>query len=384
WGIGRADPRGRAREQAGRPVHRRRIHPTAPEGLRRLPCHRRPRIRRHHRAHPRGRGSTADGLEYPRRPRLGGPRDPQRGLAVTEPGVANHPGRADHPVPPAPRPHHHPDLRNHRHPARHPPPGAAELPAGILDHEPDPAQGAPPVLPGSPDVPHLGFCQYPAGARAPLDDGDAAQVPPRRAVQLIEANRPYAIAIVPTMLRRLLEAVPEGMDPGTKVIAASGEPIPPQIVEKTFEKFGPALYNLYGSTEVSWATIANPDDLQRHPNTAGKPPMATVVKVLDEDFRECPDGVVGRIYVANNMMFEGYTRPGKDKETHEGMIATGDLGYWEDGLLFVSGRSDDMVVSGGENVYPTDTEHIIGTLPEILEVCVQGVPDDEFGQALCA
>lgn len=207
---------------------------------------------------------------------------------------------------------------------------------------------------------------------------------PEDAVQLIEANRPYAIAIVPTMLRRLLEAVPEGMDPGTKVIAASGEPIPPQIVEKTFEKFGPALYNLYGSTEVSWATIANPGDLQRHPNTAGKPPMATVVKVLDEDFRECPDGEVGRIFVANNMMFEGYTRPGKDKETHEGMIATGDLGYWEDGLLFVSGRSDDMVVSGGENVYPTDTEHIIGTLPEILEVCVQGVPDDEFGQALCA
>lgn len=207
---------------------------------------------------------------------------------------------------------------------------------------------------------------------------------PATAVQMIEANRPYAIAIVPTMLRRLLDAVPQNWTPGTEVIAASGEPIPPQVVTRTVEKFGPVLYNLYGSTEVSWATIATPQDLAQYPNTAGKPPLGTTIKILDEDNHECPPETIGRVFVANDMLFEGYTRPGKDKETFEGMVATGDLGYWKDGLVFVSGRSDDMIVSGGENVYPTDTEHIVGTLPEVVEVAVQGVPDEEFGQALCA
>lgn len=207
---------------------------------------------------------------------------------------------------------------------------------------------------------------------------------PVEAVRLIEANRPYAIAIVPTQLRRMLDAVPDNFNPGTTIIATSGEALPPNVIKQTFEKFSPVLYNLYGSTEVSWATIAQPEDLEKYPRTAGKPPLATEIKVLDEDNRECTEEEIGKIFVKNQMMFDGYTRPGTDKETFDGMIATGDLGYWKDGYLFIAGRSDDMIVSGGENVYPQETENVINSMPEVREAAVRGVEDDTFGQALCA
>jgi fatty-acyl-CoA synthase len=207
---------------------------------------------------------------------------------------------------------------------------------------------------------------------------------PVDAVKLIEANRPDAIAIVPTMLRRLLAAVPDDFNPGTRVITACGEALPPAVIEETTRKFGKVLYNLYGSTEVSWASIAKPEELAEHPTTAGKPPMATVLKIFDDNGTELPEGEIGRIFVGNDMLFEGYTRPGVDKETIQGLVATGDLGYYQDGLLYIAGRSDDMIVSGGENVFPQETEDILYGLPEVEEVHVHGVDDDDFGQSLCA
>lgn len=207
---------------------------------------------------------------------------------------------------------------------------------------------------------------------------------PKAAVKLIERTRPYAIAIVPTMLRRLLEATPDNFDSGVKVIATSGEALPPTVIEQTFQKFGDVLYNLYGSTEVSWASIARPEEMREHPRTAGKPPMATTLKIYGDDGIELPEGEIGRIFVKNDMLFEGYTRPGTDKEMIDGMVATGDLGYYQNGLLFIAGRSDDMIISGGENVYPQETEDVINTLEDVRESAVRGVEDPDFGQALCA
>ena len=207
---------------------------------------------------------------------------------------------------------------------------------------------------------------------------------PEAALKLIEKTRPYAIAIVPTMLNRLLRVTPDNFDSGVKVIATSGEALPPKVLEQTFEKFGDVLYNLYGSTEVSWASIARPEEMKKHPRTAGKPPMATTLKILDDDGNELPDEGIGRIFVKNDMLFEGYTRPGTDKEIIDGMVATGDLGYYKDGLLFISGRGDDMIVSGGENVYPQETEDVINAFDEVEESAVRGVEDEQFAQALCA
>ena len=112
--------------------------------------------------------------------------------------------------------------------------------------------------------------------------------------------------------------------------------------------------------------------------------MATTLKILDDNGKELPEGEIGRIFVKNDMLFEGYTRPGSDKEIIDGMVATGDLGYYSEGLLFISGRSDDMIVSGGENVFPQETEDVVNSMDCVAESAVRGVEDAEFGQALCA
>ena len=150
------------------------------------------------------------------------------------------------------------------------------------------------------------------------------------------------------------------------------------------DAFGEVLYNLYGSTEVAWATIATPEDLRAAPGTAGRPPMGTIVKLLDGDGREVRPGEGGRIFVANEMMFDGYTGGG-GKEIVGGLMSTGDVGHFDrDGRLFVDGRDDEMIVSGGENVFPREVEDLLADHESIEEVAVVGCPTSEFGQRLKA
>jgi fatty-acyl-CoA synthase len=150
------------------------------------------------------------------------------------------------------------------------------------------------------------------------------------------------------------------------------------------DAFGETLYNLYGSTEVAWATVAGPADLRAAPGTAGRPPRGTVVKILDDDGAELPAGASGGIFVGSEMLFEGYTGGG-DKDRRNGLMATGDVGHFDpNGRLFIDGRDDDMIVSGGENVFPGEVEDLLAGVAGVREVAVVGVPDDEFGQRLRA
>jgi fatty-acyl-CoA synthase len=187
------------------------------------------------------------------------------------------------------------------------------------------------------------------------------------------------------MLARMLAAEPEGplANPELRVIASSGSAIGSRLTLDVLDRFGPVLYNLYGSTEVAAATIADPDDLQQAPNTAGRVPLGVVVEILDDDGRPLPDGEVGRIFVGGSLRFDGYT-DGGNKEQQRGLLSSGDIGYFRDGLLFVEGRDDDMIVSGGENVFPIEVEELLHDHPAITDVAVVGVPDDEFGQVLAA
>jgi acyl-CoA synthetase (AMP-forming)/AMP-acid ligase II len=150
------------------------------------------------------------------------------------------------------------------------------------------------------------------------------------------------------------------------------------------DHFGENLYNLYGSTEVAWATIATPEDLRAAPGTAGLPPRGTVVKIVDEDGEEVESGKTGRLFVGNEMAFEGYTGGG-GKEELEGLLSSGDVGHFdEQGRLFIDGRDDEMIVSGGENVFPREVEDLLSSHEAVKEVAVIGVDDEEFGQRLKA
>ncbi len=207
-------------------------------------------------------------------------------------------------------------------------------------------------------------------------------------LRAVAQHRASALALVPVMLQRILDLGPETIArydlSALKIIALSGSALPGEMATRAMDAFGEVLYNLYGSTEVAWATIATPEDLRAAPGTAGRPPVGTVVKLLDADGREAPRGQGGRIFVANELMFEGYTGGG-GKEIVGGLMSTGDVGHFdEDGRLFVDGRDDEMIVSGGENVFPREVEDLLSDHGEIEEAAVVGVDDEEFGQRLKA
>ena len=197
-----------------------------------------------------------------------------------------------------------------------------------------------------------------------------------------------ALIVVPVMLQRMLEAVAQrAVDPDTaslRVIAVSGSALPGPLALRVMDAFGDVLYNLYGSTEVAWATIASPSELRAAPGTAGRPPRGTVVRILGESGAELPAGMPGRIFVGSELLFEGYTGGG-DKDREAGLMATGDVGHFDAaGRLFIDGRDDDMIVSGGENVFPGQVEDLLAAVEGVREVAVVGVADDEFGQRLRA
>jgi fatty-acyl-CoA synthase len=151
------------------------------------------------------------------------------------------------------------------------------------------------------------------------------------------------------------------------------------------DTFGEVLYNLYGSTEVAWASIASPRQLRAAPGTAGTPPHGTRLRLIDGEGREVRDRErTGRIFVSNEMVMDGYTT-GDGRTVLDGLIATGDVGHLDsEGRLFVSGRDDEMIISGGENVFPREVEDLLAEHPAIADVAVVGVEDREFGQRLRA
>ncbi|MCM0674651.1 AMP-binding protein [Micromonospora phytophila] len=207
---------------------------------------------------------------------------------------------------------------------------------------------------------------------------------PAATLAALVQQRCDALFAVPVMLQRLLEVPPPDPRPPLKVVAVSGSALPGGLAPRFMDAYGDVLYNLYGSTEVSWASIAGPADLRAAPTTAGRPPHGTRLAILDPVGEPVPDGRVGRIFVGNEMLFEGYTS-GASRERRDGLLDTGDLGRINaDGLLFVDGRADDMIVSGGENVFPSEVEDLLARLPQVREAAVIGVPDPEYGQRLAA
>jgi acyl-CoA synthetase (AMP-forming)/AMP-acid ligase II len=197
-----------------------------------------------------------------------------------------------------------------------------------------------------------------------------------------------ALVVVPVMLQRILELAPETIDKydlsALRVIAASGSALPGELAVKVMDRFGDVLYNLYGSTEVAWATIATPEDLRAAPGTAGRPPRGTIVKLVDEEGDEVRQGETGRIFVGNEMAFDGYTGGG-GKQSLGGLLSSGDVGHFDSGgRLFIDGRDDEMIVSGGENVFPREVEDLLADHDAVDEVAVIGVADEQFGQRLKA
>jgi acyl-CoA synthetase (AMP-forming)/AMP-acid ligase II len=211
---------------------------------------------------------------------------------------------------------------------------------------------------------------------------------PEGTLEAAEQSRADVLAAVPVMIQRILSLPDAALDryslPDLKITSLSGSALPGELAIEWMDRFGDNVYNLYGSTEVAYATVATPEDLRAAPGTAGKPPRGTKICLYDEAGKEVPQGEVGRIFVGNEMAFEGYTGGG-GKEMIDGLYSSGDVGHFDSaGRLFIDGRDDEMIVSGGENVFPREVEDLLADHDAVVEVAVIGVEDDEFGQRLKA
>jgi acyl-CoA synthetase (AMP-forming)/AMP-acid ligase II len=211
---------------------------------------------------------------------------------------------------------------------------------------------------------------------------------PEETLRAAQRSNADVIAMVPVMAQRILALPEETLDryplPSLRVASISGSALPGELALAWMDRFGNTVYNLYGSTEVAYATVATPEDLRAAPGTAGKPPRGTTVRLYDEGGREVPAGEVGRIFVGNEMSFEGYTG-GENKQAIDGLLSSGDVGHFDEaGRLFIDGRDDEMIVSGGENVFPREVEDLLADFAGVSEVAVIGVEDEDFGQRLKA
>ena len=201
----------------------------------------------------------------------------------------------------------------------------------------------------------------------------------------VEVERADVLAAVPVMLQRILASETRTRDLSSlRIVACSGSALPAAVATAWMDRFGDNLYNLYGSTEVGQATLATPADLRAAPGTAGRVIAGTVVEIVDDRGEPLPAGGTGLIVVGSDGQFTEYTGGGT-KDRIRGLMSSGDVGYFDaEGRLFVTGRADDMIVSGGENVFPVEVEEILLSHEDIVDAVVVGVPDDEFGQRLAA
>lgn len=212
---------------------------------------------------------------------------------------------------------------------------------------------------------------------------------PEATLRAIQDNHATALVLVPTMLRRILDVGQDVLDKydtsSLRIIFCAGSALPPELGNRATAAFGDVVHNLYGSTEVAVATVATPEDWRAAPGTVGRAPVGCRVALYDDEgVKVTTPHVVGRVFVGSMLSFEGYT-DGRQKETIDGLLCSGDLGHFDEaGRLFIDGRDDDMIVSGGENVFPGEVENLLHEHDAVAEAAVVGVPDDEYGQRLAA
>jgi fatty-acyl-CoA synthase len=259
--------------------------------------------------------------------------------------------------------------------------------AELVDRVPFPRKGTMVIV--SPIFHGTGMITYLVGAALGNNVITIRRFQPERTLQLIADHEADMLVAVPTMLHRMVELAPDVIvkydTSSLKVIAVAGSALTPELSNRVQDTFGDVLYNIYASTECGFATIATPDELRSAPGTAGRSPVGCKVVLFDEaDQRIDGPNKRGRIFIRSGMRFEGYT-DGRTKQIIDGYMSSGDMGHFDDnGLLFVDGRDDDMIVSGGENVFPQEVENLLAEHDDVSDAAVVGVDDVDFGKRLRA
>jgi acyl-CoA synthetase (AMP-forming)/AMP-acid ligase II len=211
---------------------------------------------------------------------------------------------------------------------------------------------------------------------------------PEATLELVERHRATGLVVVPVMFDRIMDLPADVLNRyscrSLRFATASGSRMRPDVVVAFMDRFGDVIVNNYNATEAGMIASATPEDLRAAPDTAGKPVPGTEIRILDDDHKGVPINVIGQIFVRSGTRFEGYSS-GATKPFHEGFMASGDMGYLDaNGRLFVVGRDDEMILSGGENVYPIEVEKVLASHPDVTDAAVIGADDEQYGERLAA
>jgi acyl-CoA synthetase (AMP-forming)/AMP-acid ligase II len=264
--------------------------------------------------------------------------------------------------------------------------GGPETLKAILDRTPWHAEEVTVIV--APMFHAWGFAQLAFAASMACTIVTRRKFDPEATLALVDEHEATGLCVVPVMFDRIMDLPDEVRarysGRSLRFAAASGSRMRPDVVTAFMDQFGDVIYNNYNATEAGMIATATPADLRAAPDTAGRPAIGTDIRILDADRAEMPTGDVGTIFVRNSTQFDGYTS-GATKDFHDGYMSSGDVGYLDDaGRLFVVGRDDEMIVSGGENVYPIEVEQTLAAHPDVAEAAVLGVDDDQYGQRLVA
>jgi acyl-CoA synthetase (AMP-forming)/AMP-acid ligase II len=264
--------------------------------------------------------------------------------------------------------------------------GASELKA-VLDRTPWRAEETTVIV--APMFHAWGYSQLAFSALMACTIVTRRRFDPEATLALVDRYDATGLVVVPVMFDRIMELDDEvrGRYRGRSLrfATASGSRMRPDVVISFMDQFGDVVYNNYNATEAGMIATAAPQDLRAAPDTAGMPAQGTEIRILDAELNDVPVGETGQIFVRSATLFDGYTSGAASKIFHDGFMASGDLGYLDTaGRLFVVGRDDEMIVSGGENVYPIEVEKTLVAHPDVAEAAVLGADDTQYGQRLVA
>ena len=214
---------------------------------------------------------------------------------------------------------------------------------------------------------------------------------PERWLALVERYRVTHCQMVPVMFSRLLrlpEPVRAQYDTSSlEYIIHAAAPCPVHVKQGIIDWLGPIIAEYYGATEANGFTFCTAAEWLAHPGTVGRPVLGELL-ILDEDGKECPAGTDGTVWFRGATAFEYFRDPAKTAEsrTSDGAMSTvGDVGHVDaDGYLYLTDRQSYMIISGGVNIYPQETENILSAHPAVLDVAVIGVPNEDLGEEVKA
>ncbi len=216
---------------------------------------------------------------------------------------------------------------------------------------------------------------------------------PREALEQIAERRISFILLVPTMLQMLLDAALDDDDlESLRILLITGAPLSETTLQRARRRFGEVLYQSYGQSEGVPFTVMTPADYERASEpgrerlmrAVGRPTVGTSVRIVDRDGNAVPAGEEGEIVADSPTMMRGFWENDAataERLTEDGALLTRDVGFLDaDGYLFISDRQEDMIISGGYNIWPAELENAIAAHPEVVEVCVFGAPHERWGE----